>query len=118
MPVPTETLRNMRVLNAVFAVSSVLLLLSTVWLVLADYNRPWRIHQREAIRWDAAMTRGVLEGEEIKAARGQIEAITAELAELEQQVASEQGDIQMSDLAVGDLVFRSSILYFDQNVKY
>ena len=92
MPVPTETLRNMRVLNAVFAVSSVLLLLSTVWLVLADYNRPWRIHQREAIRWDAAMTRGVLEGEEIKAARGQIEAITAELAELEQQVASEQGD--------------------------
>ncbi|MDP7348370.1 MAG: hypothetical protein QF735_09065, partial [Phycisphaeraceae bacterium] len=71
MPVPTETLRNMRVLNAVFAVSSVLLLLSTVWLVLADYNRPWRLHQREAIRWDAAMTRGVLEGEEVKAARGQ-----------------------------------------------
>ncbi|NOT00005.1 MAG: c-type cytochrome [Phycisphaerales bacterium] len=42
MPIPIETLRDMNGLNRWFAVSSVALLASIVWMIWEDYDRPWR----------------------------------------------------------------------------
>lgn len=42
MPVPTETLWNIRKVSIVFAASSVALLGSLLWMVKVDYDRPWR----------------------------------------------------------------------------
>ncbi len=42
MPVPTETFRSMKKLNVVFGVSSLLGLLSFVWMMWHDYDRDWR----------------------------------------------------------------------------
>ena len=42
MPVPTETLWNTKKVNVVFAISSLALLGSMVWMVKVDYARPWR----------------------------------------------------------------------------
>ncbi len=46
MPIPLETLRNMGRMHRWFAISSVLLLLSLLWLIYVDYARPWREIQR------------------------------------------------------------------------
>ena len=60
MPVPTETLWNTRKVSIVFAISSIAMLASIVWMVKVDYARPWRQIQnrRNAWRW----TRGEFEG--------------------------------------------------------
>ncbi len=56
MPVSTDTLRDQNKLHLIFAVSAVVLLVSMVWLVWADYSRVWRHYQRDARHWETAMT--------------------------------------------------------------
>lgn len=55
MPVPTETLRNIRRVNIWFALSSLLVLVSTAWMIWHDYNRPWRHFQRNFFNVRSAM---------------------------------------------------------------
>ena len=45
MPVPTQTLWNIRRLNIVFAITSVLGMASFIWMLGDDNYRPWREHQ-------------------------------------------------------------------------
>ena len=56
MPVPTSHFRDPNKLHLIFAVSSVVLFGSVLWLVMADYTRDWRGYQREARVWQTAMT--------------------------------------------------------------
>ncbi len=79
MPVSTDTLRNQDRLHFVFAMSAVVLLGATVWLVVADYSRQWRTHQREARVWQTAMT--IDAGKRANNAQQQ-----QELAQLEAQI--------------------------------
>ena len=46
MPIPTDTFWNIKKLNRVFAVSSILLLLVTAWSVIQDYDKTWRTPQQ------------------------------------------------------------------------
>lgn len=55
MPVPTKTLRSIRKLNILFAVSAVVLFLSVFWLIMDDHAREWRGYQRDSLAWEAAM---------------------------------------------------------------
>ncbi|GMU35120.1 MAG: c-type cytochrome [Planctomycetia bacterium] len=55
MPVATETLRNIKRVNVWFAVSAVLALVSTGWMIWHDYNRPWRHFQRNFFNVRSAM---------------------------------------------------------------
>ena len=47
MPASEETYRRQPTLHLVFAISSIAMLLSTVWMVMADHLRPWKQVQRE-----------------------------------------------------------------------
>ena len=47
MPATEETYRRQPTLHLVFAISSIAMLLSTVWMVMADHLRPWKQVQRE-----------------------------------------------------------------------
>ena len=47
MPATEETYRRQPTLHLVFAISSIAMLLSTVWMVMADHFRPWKQVQRE-----------------------------------------------------------------------
>src|SRR5262249_16617691 len=47
MPATEETYRPQPLLHLIFAVSSLAMLLSTVWMVMADHLRPWKGFQRE-----------------------------------------------------------------------
>jgi cbb3-type cytochrome oxidase cytochrome c subunit len=47
MPASEETYRRQPTLHLVFAISSIAMLLSTVWMVMADHMRPWKQVQRQ-----------------------------------------------------------------------
>ncbi len=47
MPATEQTWRNLKLLHVVFAVSAVLLLIATVFMLTADHNRPWKQYARE-----------------------------------------------------------------------
>jgi cytochrome c551/c552 len=46
MPATEQTWRNLKTLHVVFAVTAILLLLSTVLMLTADHNRPWKRYAR------------------------------------------------------------------------
>ncbi len=47
MPATEETYRHQPILHLVFAISSIAMLLVTIWMVMADHLRPWKGVQRE-----------------------------------------------------------------------
>ena len=47
MPATEETFRNQSRLHIVFAISSIAMMLSIVWMILADHLRPWKDTQRQ-----------------------------------------------------------------------
>ena len=56
MPVPTQTLRNMTVMNVIFFFSALALIASTGWLIVADhYKSNYRGYQSDALAWEQAM---------------------------------------------------------------
>ena len=56
MPVPTNTFRSIGKLNLIFAASSLLMLVATCWMVIADHDRAWRRYPIASRNWQAAMT--------------------------------------------------------------
>jgi cbb3-type cytochrome oxidase cytochrome c subunit len=46
MPASEETYRRQPALHLVFAISSIAMLLSVVWMVMSDHMRPWKLVQR------------------------------------------------------------------------
>jgi cytochrome c2 len=47
MPATETTWRNIKTVNVVFGVSSLLMLAATIWMMADDHNRPWKRYQRE-----------------------------------------------------------------------
>ena len=56
MPANEQTWRNTKLLHVVFAVSSVAMLLTTLWMTADDNDRPWKDYQRKFIDLDAWST--------------------------------------------------------------
>ena len=54
MPATDDYLRSPKMMHQVFCASSLLLLLTTVWMMWADYNDEWRTYQRKAFSHQAA----------------------------------------------------------------
>ena len=46
MPATEQTWRNLKILHVVFGVTAIILLLSTVLMLTADHNRPWKQYAR------------------------------------------------------------------------
>src|SRR3954465_6038417 len=47
MPATEETYRSQPTLHVVFAITSIAMTLSIVWMILADHLRPWKQVQRD-----------------------------------------------------------------------
>jgi cytochrome c len=86
MPIPTDTLWNIRRLNWLFALSAVLLLVVTSWSIVQDYAKDWRIPQRHTRVWQAAMV-------EEKIDRQTTTEKQRRLADLDRQIAEKQASI-------------------------
>ncbi len=129
MPVPTETLWNQRKLNAIFLVSALVAAASTAWMLLADYNRPWRWTQRgyfntlaalahfefldyqtpESKERHSALKQAVAAAERQIAARGDDEK-----ALLREQAANE-GRLAAATMAFGNLNAQIQVTEFNYN---
>ena len=48
MPATDKTVRDIKKMHVTFAVTSVVLVLSTVWMFWKDHDRPWKEYQKEA----------------------------------------------------------------------
>ena len=48
MPATEQTLRDQKRLHVVFGISSVILILSTVWMFKEDHDRQWKQYQSKA----------------------------------------------------------------------
>ena len=53
MPANEEYLRSPKLMHRVFCGSALLLLLTTIWMMWADYNDEWRTYQRKAFHYQA-----------------------------------------------------------------
>jgi cbb3-type cytochrome oxidase cytochrome c subunit len=47
MPATESTWRNLKSMHVVFGVASVLMLITTIWMLAADHTRSWKNYQRE-----------------------------------------------------------------------
>ena len=56
MPATESTWRNIKLLHVVFGVSSIAMLLVTIWMFVADHNRPWKEYQLQTREIDAYYT--------------------------------------------------------------
>ena len=86
MPATEETYRSQPALHAVFAISSIAMTLSIVWMIMADHLRPWKQVQREFHRVEEAKLKAArtekLNEQQAKGWIQQAEALIGEAAAL------------------------------------
>jgi len=56
MPATEQTWRNNRVMHVIFAVTGILMLVCTVWMLLDDHSREWKGYQRKSNAADVWFT--------------------------------------------------------------
>src|SRR5947207_9388659 len=96
MPIPTDTYRNMKVLNWVFAASALLMTGVMLLSVLQDYHKSWRDPQVNDRVWEAALV-------DDKLRREQTPQHKQELEKLGQDIAAKQKEIEANEAKVDDL---------------
>lgn len=106
MPIPTDTFWNIKRLNWIFAVSAVVLFAATAWSILQDWGRAWRVPQRNARVWDAALVT-----EKINTALGADQK--DRVKQLEQQLAEVTPKIESADKAYQQRVAQKQQLESD-----
>jgi len=111
MPVPEERLYQPNRLNRWFAVSSVTMTLSILWLVYVDYARPWREFQDDYFVGKAAIAHlDYLEATR-QERRQEVEDARREYEEIRRVVETEHGARQAelwAEVAAADLAFRKA----------
>ena len=80
MPATDKTRYNIKRLHVIFAVSGLILLLSTIWMFKADHQREWKQYQRKARSIDLRMT-------DWRQLQQQTEAISNTRQQIEKQLA-------------------------------
>src|SRR4051812_15839958 len=90
MPIPTDTFWNIRRLNIVFAISAILLFVTTAWSILQDYGKDWHTPQQRGRVWEAALV-------EEKIERDLTPDKLKQQAQLQQQIDEKQKQIEARD---------------------
>lgn len=80
-------------LNAWFAISSILLLISAVWMVIDDWNRPWKAYQREFRALEIERGEAELAAAEAQAALAEAERLEGVLAERREDLDRRRDEI-------------------------
>src|SRR6188474_1675080 len=103
-------------LNKWFLFSSLLFLVASLWMMVADWNRPWKIYQREFRQRDLEKVRASLEALETPEAKQGEAALAAALEKARADVAARAGDL---DKATAEEFAANGALYVkDQEAKF
>ena len=95
-----EYLRNMKPQNLLFAASSVLLLLVTVWMVMDDYSRGWKGYQKEFARIEADRARADLQTARENLDQEQLAALRQELEQARAGLEQQAGQMREAEAAL------------------
>lgn len=106
MPIPTDTYRNIKVLNWLFAASAVLLVAVMGLSVAQDYFKSWRKPQINDRVWEAALVDDKLRRADTPEKRQQ-------LKQLEESIDAKQKEIDANGAKIGDLKGRIGKLRSD-----
>jgi mono/diheme cytochrome c family protein len=107
---------NVDKMNVVFALSSVALAVSVVWMIWADYDREWKYFQREAMSLDRHKTEVELAAANDAVDKDVLSKIDADAVEVEKQIAQQNADHQavLDELEV----IRGQFYIADQDLKF
>ncbi|HEY8668411.1 MAG TPA: hypothetical protein VIL86_17300, partial [Tepidisphaeraceae bacterium] len=117
MPVPTDTFWNIRRLNAIFAVSSLLLLGMLVAAVLQDYDKTWRQPQRSGRVWEAALVEEKLDRELPGEKQKRLEALDAAIAKTQADLESSNAEYKSLSGQIRQWESDKSNIEFELNNK-
>jgi mono/diheme cytochrome c family protein len=115
---------NVDFLNVVFAVSSLFLFLSVIWMVWDDYDREWKNTQRRFTQLEVEVTRTQLDQAGRAVDRGKIQQLDAERKSAQQNVTANQqkvADLQSKLADIDTRLYRATLDYqyakatYDQN---
>ncbi len=81
MPANEQTWRDLKLLHVVFAVSAIGLLMATVWMLVADHDRPWKQYARGFRELETWSAQAQIEQQDLADYRAQGEKLEAALAE-------------------------------------
>ena len=120
MPASEETYRPQPTLHLVFAISSIAMLLSTVWMVMADHLRPWKQVQREFQASSARSSRRAeqekLEEQKTKY-QAQIDEIDAKIKAAEASAETRAGELRKIDKELDKLGGKAEQLDIQRRFK-
>lgn len=107
MPVPPEKRPdrhyNFRRTNVVFALTSIALLLVTVWMVVPDYAKPWKRLQSQFRELEKEAVREELEAERQRLNANELAQLEAQVAEERQRIATQEAEIEELEALSGQL---------------
>ena len=95
MPATEETYRSQPTLHLVFAISSIAMLLATIWMVMADHLRPWKQVQRQF----QEVERGKLKAAEAEKLAEQNTKLKAQIDQKDQEIAAAESEARTADRA-------------------
>ena len=80
-------------LNVVFGISSILLFVTTLWMIWADYSREWKGYQRQFSQMEREMTGRQIQEADAAVNQRELQRIEGELATAEQELDAQQAEI-------------------------
>src|SRR5258706_11498695 len=115
MPIPTDTLWNIRRLNLVFAISSVAMVAVCFWALKQDYDKSWRPFQQAGRVWDAALTDERIAHLNTKEIQDRVAELDQAINQKKRQLEQKDEEYRSSAAAVKDAESKSSNIQFDYN---
>src|SRR5262245_51553724 len=103
-------------LNKWFLFSSLLFLVATVWMMVSDWNRPWKNYQREFRAKDLEKTRATLEALETPEARQGEAALEAAVAKAQADIATRKSELETAQAE--EFSKKSELYVKDQDAKF
>ena len=113
MPVPTETLWNLKKANLWFALSGLALMGSTLWMLWDDYDRDWRTHQRSYFQLQAVLAEMDWLDTQTSAAQDEFKAAQQTLTEAEASVGARQAQLDDNRGKLDDLQDKAEPIRMD-----
>ena len=100
---------NISRLNVIFAVSSVFLLFSTVWMIWFDYSREWKGYQRQFVQMERELTARQMQEAQQAISQADLQRVQAELQEAEAALATQQAEIASLEAEISALDDRRTL---------
>jgi len=115
MPIPTDTFRNIRRLNWIFAITAVLMLLLMGASVFQDFFKSWREPQRDAKVWQAALVDDKLDRSLTPEKKRRLDELAKEIDDQKNAIAAHQGEVDRLKGQIAKIRSDISTLEFSNN---